>query len=574
MFRSAGFAVLTLGLICSLAGTAMAAQPGAAVIEGRLSTPGGGPVADGSYVMVLAAYATADAEVPLYEEIHTGVAVQAGLFSVVFGSKKKPVDPVLFVNGAAQWLGVSVAGEPELPRSHLEPVPYAWRAEVAADIHCTGCVHKSHLDAELQAALDAAPDLSGYAKLDDLKGLAKLDDLKGSAKVASTNLFTESNTFLGGIGIGKAAAPACALDIGSDGGKTCQDGAPALLVRYANSKAEMEKLGENGQLVYLVEEGAFYARTSGVWRKLQMVIACGDGFVEGTEECDTGAKNANQADQCRTNCTLPACGDSITDGDEQCDDGNEVTTDACVACKTATCGDGKIQAGVEQCDDGNGDATDACIGCFTAKCGDGQVQAGVEQCDDGNGANDDTCIGCKPATCGDGYVQVGVEECDNGGQNADAPDKCRLSCKNPKCGDGISDGGEQCDDGNQNDGDACTNACKTTAKYHMNGAFYVSDAAHAGDFNKAGGFCTKLIGQKAYIASNGANVPDPEGGGTWHGNGSSAHSSHNCMAYSVKTGQGYGVQGGYGPCTGMRHVVCSTKTSDCNGGVGACPVWD
>ncbi len=575
MLRSAFVVTLVLGLTCVIATPASAAAPGVAVIEGHLSTSGGGPVADGSYVVVVAAYATVDAVVPIYQEIHTGVVVQTGLFSLVFGSKKNPADATLFVDGAAQWLGVSVAGEAELPRRHLEPVPYAWRAQVAAAVDCTGCVHKAHLDAELQAALSAAPDLSGYAKLDDLKDFAKASALDGTARLALANVFSQSNTFLSGIGIGKAAAPACAIDIGSDGGKTCQDGAPSLMVRFANSKAEMEKLGENGQIVYLVEDGRYYARTTGVWRQIQMVIACGDGFVEGAEECDAGAKNANEADQCRTTCMLPACGDSIQDGGEQCDDGNEVATDACVACKTATCGDGKIQAGVEQCDDGNGDATDACIGCFLAKCGDGNVQAGVEQCDDGNAGNDDACIACKPATCGDGYVQAGVEECDNGGQNADAPDKCRLSCKNPKCGDGIPDGGEQCDDGNQNDGDACTNACKTTAKYHMNGEFYVSDAVHAGDFNKNGGFCTGLVGKLAYIAGNNASPPNPEAGGTWQGNGSSSNSSTNCSAYSSKSGQGYGVKGGYGACTQLRHVVCSTDPKYCNGyGIQYCPVWD
>ncbi|HEY0136660.1 MAG TPA: DUF4215 domain-containing protein, partial [Nannocystis sp.] len=66
-------------------------------------------------------------------------------------------------------------------------------------------------------------------------------------------------------------------------------------------------------------------------------------------------------------------------------------------CKTATCGDGVVQAGVEQCDDGNVVATDACTGtCATAKCGDGIIQAGVEQCDDGNAVDNDGCSNlCK-----------------------------------------------------------------------------------------------------------------------------------------------------------------------------------
>jgi cysteine-rich repeat protein len=43
------------------------------------------------------------------------------------------------------------------------------------------------------------------------------------------------------------------------------------------------------------------------------------------------------------------------------------------------------QAGVEECDDGNMVDTDMCLNtCKTAKCGDGKVQMGVEECDDGN----------------------------------------------------------------------------------------------------------------------------------------------------------------------------------------------
>lgn len=34
--------------------------------------------------------------------------------------------------------------------------------------------------------------------------------------------------------------------------------------------------------------------------------------------------------------------------------------------------------------------------------------------------------------------------------------------QNPVCGDGITDAGEQCDDGNQVDGDGCSNTCKSS----------------------------------------------------------------------------------------------------------------
>lgn len=52
--------------------------------------------------------------------------------------------------------------------------------------------------------------------------------------------------------------------------------------------------------------------------------------------------------------TAKTCGDGRVDPDEECDDGNDITTDACVACKRAVCGDGHVRAGVEECEIGPG----------------------------------------------------------------------------------------------------------------------------------------------------------------------------------------------------------------------------
>jgi cysteine-rich repeat protein len=41
------------------------------------------------------------------------------------------------------------------------------------------------------------------------------------------------------------------------------------------------------------------------------------------------------------------------------------------------------------------------------------------------------------------------------------PAPCRLDCTLPRCGDGILDGGEVCDDGNNGDGDGCAADCKS-----------------------------------------------------------------------------------------------------------------
>ncbi len=183
---------------------------------------------------------------------------------------------------------------------------------------------------------------------------------------------------------------------------------------------------------------------------------CGDGFIQsGVEECDDG--NSDETDGCAA-CKIPTCGDGfVQSGVEECDDGNSDDTDGCIACKNATCGDGFVQSGVEECDDGNSDETDGCAVCKIPTCGDGFVQSGVEECDDGNSDDTDGCIACKNATCGDGFVQSGVEECDDG--NSDDTDGC-IACKNATCGDGfVQSGVEECDDGNSDDTDGCI-ACK------------------------------------------------------------------------------------------------------------------
>jgi len=61
--------------------------------------------------------------------------------------------------------------------------------------------------------------------------------------------------------------------------------------------------------------------------------------------------------------------------------------------------------------------------------------------------------------CGDSLTEA-PEECDDGAQNADAPDKCRITCKKPACGDSIADSAEQCDDGNGVNTDGCVSGCK------------------------------------------------------------------------------------------------------------------
>jgi cysteine-rich repeat protein len=63
------------------------------------------------------------------------------------------------------------------------------------------------------------------------------------------------------------------------------------------------------------------------------------------------------------------CGNGKLEGNEECDDGNTAADDACLpTCKIAVCGDGVKRAHAEECDDGNQVDGDGCSsGCLTCE---------------------------------------------------------------------------------------------------------------------------------------------------------------------------------------------------------------
>lgn len=176
------------------------------------------------------------------------------------------------------------------------------------------------------------------------------------------------------------------------------------------------------------------------------IRACGNGNVEGDEECDLGADNDDQGD-CTSLCRQPRCGDGIQQSGEQCDDGD-------------------LSGVYGKCDEGCVDAP---------RCGDGQVQASVEECDLGSG-NDGTGACAEDCTlthfCGNGVVESDLgEQCEGdvspvGGQPgcADCQRECggtEIVCDG-KCIDPASDGmhcGASADCQEDNAGAICGRHC-------------------------------------------------------------------------------------------------------------------
>jgi fibro-slime domain-containing protein len=209
------------------------------------------------------------------------------------------------------------------------------------------------------------------------------------------------------------------------------------------------------------------------------VGAGGSGFVLPDAAPATATPDAASGEP------IPRCGNQVINDGEACDDGNTAAGDGCTSmcqvepgwacaaggvCKAARCGDG-MKIGSEECDDGNATAGDGCsAACFVETAG--PTESDGWSCP----APGQPCVRTK---CGNG-MQEGSEPCDDGNNNLG--DGCTPFCRrepvcpaagggcNTTCGDGLllpTDmmAGQACDDGNTKSGDGCSADCKLEPGY-------------------------------------------------------------------------------------------------------------
>ncbi len=186
---------------------------------------------------------------------------------------------------------------------------------------------------------------------------------------------------------------------------------------------------------------------------------CGDGVVDGSEECDDG--NATSTDGCTDSCIIstgytctgspsncvPVCGDGLVIGGEACDDMNTTAGDGC----NATCA---VESGY------------TCTGMpsvCTPMCGDGII-AGAELCD-GMNLNNQTCmtmgfgggmLSCSMMCTFDTSGCILVEACNNG---QDDDNDGEVDCGDTDCtSTPPCDAANEtiCNDFNDNDNDGLT----------------------------------------------------------------------------------------------------------------------
>ncbi|MDD5623315.1 MAG: hypothetical protein PHI23_01235 [Candidatus Peribacteraceae bacterium] len=211
---------------------------------------------------------------------------------------------------------------------------------------------------------------------------------------------------------------------------------------------------------------------------------CGNGTLEEGEECDGTQRCADGREclscTCRTPLVQKVCGNGLLEAGEQCERGKSCSEQKICNTKTCicvvpppVCGNSILEQG-EECDAGpmNSDtASNVCRAtCKFPKCGDGVTDsARGEECDDGKN-NSDTSPGrcrkeCKLPRCGDKVLDP-KEQCEHG-KSCQNEGECMMetcTCKAPPpkivCGDGRKEGTEECDDGNTQKGDGCSEACR------------------------------------------------------------------------------------------------------------------
>ncbi len=201
------------------------------------------------------------------------------------------------------------------------------------------------------------------------------------------------------------------------------------------------------------------------------ISKCGDGFLNGSEFCDSGAFNGQYPVE---NINSPNCNDDCSGLAAYCGD-NIIQSEECAAGDPACINTANAH---EQCDNGTSNGSGDCAyihnktECFVCSascillpgtphyCGDGITDPGEEACDDGEGVNgkygkcNSNCSGTVTWRCGDGILQrsdctgaerecqvvTGVDEiCDDGDDLNGTPHHCNSTCTGQTlfCGDGI-----------------------------------------------------------------------------------------------------------------------------------------
>lgn len=489
---SAVFCVLVA--FVGFATSAAAATPATLLFEGVLRGAGGGAVSDGPYKLSFSLYDAEKDGAALWTEGPLDLVVSGGQFVTPLGAKTALNPTVL--NGP-RWLGVTVAGEPELPRVALHSAAYAQRAAVAESLACTGCVSVSALK------FDGDLDFGGNSV--KAKNITATGDVIAKSVTASS--FVGDGSKLTGLALpaGTCKTGSFVTGIAPDGKLLCGAAAASGAIlggKLTDTLAETESpldlpkpIPDNTGIeataiinfgdVGIADEVSIHMKlTNSDLGQVRAVLLPPDDKVKGMTLCDPcGGTNEKGYDKVLNSKSVLKSG-SLADysgkslkgswtlkvldsgfcipqapgNKDLCDvgagtDGQLLafSVSGTVASSLSVRTTGTFQFGLFDA---------APFPCTSSKKGHAFFET--------SGAQMHLCDGTAwrevltASLCGNKVINGG-EACDDGNQTDN--DACTNSCKKNVCGDGVLHAGsEECDDGNQIDGDACSNTCKSAFK--------------------------------------------------------------------------------------------------------------
>jgi len=149
--------VFLAAIICCLLATAEAAIPHLINYQGRLTDTSGRPL-EGAYEITFRIYDAEAAGNLLWEETHTGMVIENGIFSVLLGS----VTNLNLAFDIAYFLEIKVGQEVMSPRQRMASSGYAIRAEKAE-----GAILAENANAVANVGLSTTPQANKLLPLDN-----------------------------------------------------------------------------------------------------------------------------------------------------------------------------------------------------------------------------------------------------------------------------------------------------------------------------------------------------------------------------------------------------------------------
>jgi cysteine-rich repeat protein len=496
-------------LMCAMllsASSVHAAVPAQVPVQGTLRDNAGQPVMEGAFRMTVSLYASEDATEVVWQgswpedPVANCVADTAGCVIVRAGAFRLnlPVTSEFFAAGNV-WLGLQVEEEPELPRRRLGTTPYAFHAASAAGLACSGCVTSEALSAEAIATVAAAaaaevqlapPTLGSVSE--GLLTHAFVDTFTYPGVIAIPDNFPPGLTVtleVADVGVAEAVRVHVVLTNSNIStvslSLTDPNGAVHLLYDGAGEGAGLEGTWPTSDALVSGDLGAWIGQNpTGTW-SLSVVDS---GFLNNAQDGEISAwsitvdtvsdtKVEAKADLIVTGsvqvgpsdaeCVAKAAGTVAFDPASKslmvCDGAAwlrlKTCDPQCPLPSAVTCGVSIMNACDDACS-GAGTAMDpaACLGAVsTTACGVTVQDSCGNDCGlNGTAPSSGACPNASEVTCGQDISDACGNLCSGQGESCAVGSCLSGAC----CGDQSVDGAEECDDGNQVDGDGCSAQCQ------------------------------------------------------------------------------------------------------------------